>query len=190
MENDAEQRGWPALHADLARLDSATAARLKPTDSQRIQRALEIIQISGETLTEIFSRQTLTSLPYRCLGLGLQPSNRADLHQRIGTRFDAMLAHGLIDEVIHLRQKYALTDDMPSMRCVGYRQVWEMLDDKYPRAELRDRGIFATRQFAKRQLTWLRSMTDLEIVDPLGTNFVETVVARVAEFLVQKPAPN
>jgi tRNA dimethylallyltransferase len=185
IESDALQRGWPALHGDLAELDPVTAARLKATDSQRIQRALEIIRISGQPLSTLFSQQTRTELPYQSLTIGLQPSDRAVLHQRIGTRFDAMLALGLVDEVDHLRNKYPLTEDMPSMRCVGYRQVWEMLEGKFPHAELRDRGVFATRQFAKRQLTWLRSTADLEVVDPLAVNFTDTVVTRVGAFLAQ-----
>ena len=183
LELDAKQRGWPALHADLAVLDPATAARLKPFDAQRIQRALEIIQLTGQSLTHLFSKQPPASLPYRCLALGLQPASRLDLHQRIGARFDAMLAQGLIDEVIALREKYALDSDMPSMRCVGYRQVWEMLEGLSPRAELRDRGVFATRQFAKRQLTWLKSLPDLEVVDPLSVDFTPKVLARIKEFL-------
>ena len=183
IAHDAKTRGWPAMHADLARLDSTTAARLKPTDSQRVQRALEVIQISGRAMSSIFSEQTAAPLPYRCLALALVPSSRSELHQRIANRFDAMLASGLIDEVIALRKKYSLDADMPSMRCVGYRQVWEMLEGTAPAAELRERGIFATRQFAKRQLTWLRSMPEMETLDALDVEMESTARARCAEFL-------
>ena len=183
IAHDANTRGWPAMHADLARLDAATAARLKPTDSQRIQRALEVIQMSGRAMSSIFSEQTATPLPYQALPLALVPSSRAELHQRIANRFDAMLASGLVDEVIALRKKYSLTGDMPSMRCVGYRQVWEMLEGTAPAAELRERGIFATRQFAKRQLTWLRSMPEMEILDALDVEMTSMATTRCAEFL-------
>ncbi len=183
IERDAKTRGWPAMHAELARLDAATAARLKPTDSQRIQRALEVIQISGRAMSSIFSEQTATPLPYQCLALALVPSSRAVLHQRIANRFDAMLTSGLVDEVIALRKQYSLTADMPSMRCVGYRQVWEMLEGTAPQAALRERGIFATRQFAKRQLTWLRSMPEMETLDALDVEMTAMAKARVAEFL-------
>ena len=188
IERDAKQRGWPALHADLAKLDAATAARLKPTDSQRIQRALEIIQISGRPLSTLFAEQSARSLPYQCLGLGLLPSQRAELHQRIAARFDAMLANGLVDEVIGLREKYQLHADLPSMRCVGYRQVWEMLEGISAKVDLRDRGIFATRQFAKRQLTWLKSLPDLEFIDPLSAEFTAAATSRVGQFLAQNAA--
>ena len=183
IELDAKTRGWPAMHAELARLDAVTAARLKPTDSQRIQRALEVIRISGRAMSSIFSEQTTTPLPYQCLALALVPSRRAELHQRIANRFDAMLANGLVDEVIALRRKYSLTGEMPSMRCVGYRQVWEVLEGAAPSIELRERGIFATRQFAKRQLTWLRSMPEMETLDTLDTNMTSAATARCAEFL-------
>lgn len=164
----AAARGWPALHAELARLDPATAARLKPTDAQRIQRALEIVRISGRPLDELYAAQRPTPLAYRILALALVPDDRAELHARIAMRYAEMLKSGLIEEVEVLREKYRLTADLPSMRCVGYRQVWEMLEGELPRAELLDRGIYATRQFAKRQLTWLRGMTDLERLDPMN----------------------
>ena len=183
IEHDAKQRGWPALHADLALLDPISAARLKPTDAQRIQRALEIIQISGQSVTSLFEQQLAAPLPYRCLALALTPSDRARLHLRIATRFDTMLAQGLIDEVVGLRQKFPLTADMPSMRCVGYRQVWEILEGISPGAELRDRGVFATRQFAKRQLTWLKSLPNLEYLDPFDSSLRSVVMLRVADFL-------
>lgn len=179
---DAEQRGWPALHKDLAALDPVTAARLKPFDAQRIQRALEIIRLSGQPLNALFQQQA-APLPYRCLAIALTPSNRGELHQRIATRLDAMLARGLVEEILGLREKYSLTADLPSMRCVGYRQAWEMLEGNIPTAEFRDRAVFATRQFAKRQITWLRSLPALEYFDPFDPGLASTALRRVAEFL-------
>ncbi|MDD5249162.1 MAG: tRNA (adenosine(37)-N6)-dimethylallyltransferase MiaA [Rhodocyclaceae bacterium] len=166
----AQERGWPALHAELARLDPATAARLAPADSQRIQRALEVVRLTGEPLDAIFARQAADVPPYRPLALALLPGDRALLHERIARRFDAMLAGGLVAEVAMLRRRYTLHGSLPSMRCVGYRQVWEMLEGRLPAAELRDRGVFATRQFAKRQLTWLKSTPDLALIDCLDTS--------------------
>jgi tRNA dimethylallyltransferase len=179
--NDAEAaaNGWPTLHAELARLDPETAARLKPTDAQRIQRAVEVLRLSGRSLGSFFAEQKCYSLPFNTLTLALVPGDRAELHRRIEQRFDVMLASGLVDEVVALRQKYRLDAGLPSMRCVGYRQVWEMLEGQVAPAELRDRGVFATRQFAKRQLTWLRSMEGLATIDPLAANHGDAVLAAV-----------
>jgi len=179
----AATQGWPALHAELARVDPATAARLKPTDAQRIQRALEVFRLGGRTLDDRFAAQTATPLPYRVLALALLPQDRAALHQRIAARYSSMLNDGLVDEVVSLRRKYKLDAELPAMRCVGYRQVWEVLEGRLPPAELLDRGVFATRQFAKRQLTWLRSFGGIEAIDPLADKVVERSVARVREFL-------
>ncbi|MDD5295651.1 MAG: tRNA (adenosine(37)-N6)-dimethylallyltransferase MiaA [Rhodocyclaceae bacterium] len=174
IEEDAARRGWPALHADLARLDPEAAARLKPGDSQRIQRALEIVRLTGQPLAEAYaSRDGEGELPCRLVALGLLPSDRAALHQRIGARFEAMLAEGLVAEVEGLRQKYRLNASLPAMRCVGYRQVWEMLEGELPPAELRDRGVFATRQLAKRQMTWLRGFSGIHFLDCLDPSLVD-----------------
>jgi tRNA dimethylallyltransferase len=154
----AVERGWPALHSELARLDPVTAARLAPNDSQRIQRALEVVRLTGKPLGEHWQAQSRPELPFRLLTLALNAPERKVLHERIGLRFRAMLAAGLVDEVKALRSAYHLSADLPSMRCVGYRQVWEMLEGHLPMTALADRGIFATRQFAKRQLTWLRAL--------------------------------
>lgn len=183
IDAEAAARGWPALHAELAANDPETAARLKPTDAQRIQRAVEVWRLSGRTLGSFFAEQKEEALPYRCLTLALVPADRAALHRRIGQRFDAMLRDGLVDEVFRLRVTYQLDAGLPSMRCVGYRQVWEMLEGEIPRAELRERGIVATRQFAKRQLTWLRSMNELTIVDPLAAGATAMVLAKVEDHL-------
>ena len=168
IDEEAQRRGWPALHADLAALDPAAAARLKPTDAQRIQRALEVVRLTGAPLAESIARRTEAAVPYRLIQLALQPSDRAVLHARIARRFDAMLEAGLIDEVSALRRKYRLHAGLPSMRCVGYRQVWDYLEGRSDRAALREKGIAATRQLAKRQLTWLRAWEDVAPLDCLA----------------------
>lgn len=178
LEAEAAARGWPALHAELAVVDPATAARLAPNDSQRIGRALEIFRLSGTPMSALLDR-VQSELPYRVLQLALIPSDRAVLHQRIAARFDAMLAAGLLDEVETLRRRYALNADLPSMRAVGYRQAWAYLDGEIDLKDLREQGIAATRQLAKRQLTWLRSWPDVVeldcLADDLGTQAMDLV---------------
>ncbi len=171
LEAQATAVGWPAMHAELARVDAPTAARLAPADSQRIQRALEVFRITGLPLSHFHGKQSAikneagSAHSIRAYHLiSLEPVNRAWLHERIAQRFDAMLAGGFLDEVRTLRARGDLHPDLPSMRCVGYRQAWEALDGTLPMAELRDRGIFATRQLAKRQITWLRSMPQREVI--------------------------
>jgi tRNA dimethylallyltransferase len=183
IDAEAAAHGWPALHAELARLDPETAARLKPTDAQRIQRAVEVVRLTGRTLGSFFAEQQASPLPFKLLSLALVPEDRGELHRRIAQRFAAMLEAGLVDEVYRLRRRYRLDAGLPSMRCVGYRQVWEMLEGQMPRAELRDRGIYATRQFAKRQLTWLRSMDGLTLIDPLAADATSRVLAAVEAHL-------
>jgi tRNA dimethylallyltransferase len=182
LERAAAARGWPAMHAELARADPVTAARLAPNDSQRIGRALEILQLTGQPMSALLDRAQ-AALPYRVLQLALIPSDRAVLHQRIAARFDAMLAEGLLEEVKALRQAYALTVDLPSMRAVGYRQAWSYLDGEIDLAALRERGIAATRQLAKRQLTWLRSWPDVKELDCLADDLESQATARVAQHL-------
>lgn len=185
--------GWPGMHEKLALIDTETAARLQPNDAQRIQRALEVFEITGESMSRLFAKQSSEALPYRLLKIALVPSDRKVLHARIATRFDAMLKASLVDEVKALISKYpALTPDSTSMRCVGYRQTLEFLSKQhlsgqYDLAELRDRGIFATRQLAKRQLTWLRGMSrdidgTLEI-DCLAPNLHALVLQEIKQFL-------
>ena len=161
IEAEALAQGWPAMHAALAQVDPATAARLAPNDSQRISRALEVFRVSGQPISALQqgARKGAWALPAGAL-LSLEPTDRAWLHTRIAQRFDAMLAAGFLDEVKALRARGDLHPDLPSMRCVGYRQAWEALDVGTPAAlnNLRDQGIAATRQLAKRQITWLRSM--------------------------------
>jgi tRNA dimethylallyltransferase len=167
IDGEAAQRGWPAMHAELAKVDAATATRLKPNDSQRIQRALEVFRVSGRPMSELIARPAEEPLPFRPVVVGLVPSDRAVLHRRIEQRFDAMLANGLVDELRSLRERYVLRPGLPSMRCVGYRQAWQFLEGELSEEELRDRAVFATRQLAKRQLTWLRSMSGVEAFDCL-----------------------
>lgn len=165
IDDRAKREGWPALHAELARLDPQAADRLKPTDAQRIQRALEIVRLTGCSLADNYARRQSDGHAHlRFVSVAFEPSDRAWLHERIAQRFAAMLAAGLVDEVAQLRQRYVLHAGLPSMRCVGYRQAWEYLENAVDRDGLRETGIAATRQLAKRQLTWLRSMAiDLRV---------------------------
>lgn len=183
IDAEAAARGWPAMHAKLAELDPATAARLHTTDSQRLQRALEICRLSGRPMSELLAESQRQAPPYDFLQIGLLPSDRAVLHRRIEQRFDDMLRDGLDDEVRALRQKYRLSLNLPSMRCVGYRQVWEAQDGLLPPGEMRDRGVFATRQLAKRQITWLGNSFDAEIFDCLDPALADRVAGRVDAFL-------
>jgi tRNA dimethylallyltransferase len=185
IDAEADEKGWPALHRELAQRDPETAARLKPTDAQRIQRALEVLRLTGRPLGEFFSRQREQRLPYRTLALALAPADRAELHRRIALRFDQMLTEGLVEEVCSLRRKYTLDASLPAMRCVGYRQAWEMLEGRIPAPELRDRGIFATRQFAKRQLTWLKNMQEVAVLDSMNATTTETIHRTVEKFLAE-----
>jgi len=157
IEAEARKRGWPALHAELAKVDPQTAARLKPGDSQRIQRALEVCRLTGRPMSEQLAHRPPEPLPVRLLRIAIMPLDRRALHRRIEARFEAMLRAGLVEEVESLKRRHALEASLPSMRCVGYRQVWQFLEGEFDRATLRDRGVFATRQLAKRQLTWLRA---------------------------------
>ncbi|MDF3035075.1 MAG: miaA [Paucimonas sp.] len=188
LDEEAARDGVPALHKRLENLDPVTAQRLKPNDSQRIQRALEIIELTGRPMSELLSGQSRRELPFHLLSISLEPSERSVLHQRIAQRFDAMLNApdgGLLAEVEQLRARGDLHLGLPSMRCVGYRQTWEYLDGDYDLAELREKGIVATRQLAKRQLTWLRSMDDRMVIDPLVDDYDARVLAQVNAALEQ-----
>ncbi|MDZ7856433.1 tRNA (adenosine(37)-N6)-dimethylallyltransferase MiaA [Sphaerotilus sp.] len=193
LDERARAIGWPAMHALLAAIDPVTAARLSPNDAQRIQRALEVWQVSGQPLSSFhtgrFERAAATpdAAPEFPL-LSLEPTDRAWLHARVAQRFEAMLEQGLIAEVQRLRARGDLHPALPSMRCVGYRQTWEMLDGLWPAVQLPEKGIAATRQLAKRQITWLRSMAQREVIacdvgDPVGA-----VLARVMPVL-EREAP-
>lgn len=183
IEAEAAERGWPAVHAQLAQVDPGAAARIHPNDPQRLQRALEVYRVSGRTLTDFHRKTAATEdpiaapLPYRFLWLAIQPTDRAVLHARIADRFEDMLSRGLVNEVAALRARGDLSLTLPSMRSVGYRQVWQFLDGQLTYDEMVERGIIATRQLAKRQLTWLRSWVDL---NPLPVEPDESVM-RVTE---------
>ena len=185
IARSAADKGWPALHAELALVDRATAERLQPNDSQRISRAFEIFKLTGLPLSHFHQKNATENIAARAqkenagVLISLEPADRAWLHARIAQRFDAMLAAGFLDEVKALRARGDLHADLPSMRCVGYRQAWEAIEGKSPMAELRDKGIFATRQLAKRQITWLRSMPQRQVVacdDPTALQHVLNIV--------------
>ena len=196
LDAEATAKGWPAMHAELAQVDPITAARLAPADSQRIQRALEVYRISGLPLSHFHAASSAIkkeaagadSTRARAL-ISLEPADRAWLHGRIAQRFDAMLAQGFLDEVQSLRARGDLHPDLPSMRCVGYRQAWEAMDGRWPMAELRDKGIFATRQLAKRQITWLRSMPQRQVVACDAPDTLAQVMALVHTALDQQTTP-
>jgi tRNA dimethylallyltransferase len=172
LDFEFTQFGSPAMHQRLQALDPITAMRLKPNDTQRIHRALEIIQLTGQPMSALLDKTEKPELPFQLMSFSLEPSDRSVLHERISTRFDAMLSAqpSLIDEVQALRGRGDLHLGLPSMRCVGYRQAWEHLDGKTDRASMRELGIIATRQLAKRQLTWLRSMDDRISLDCLSAD--------------------
>jgi tRNA dimethylallyltransferase len=176
IDAEARSRGWPALHAELARVDPETAGRLAPGDAQRIQRALEVFRVTGAPFSRRLGGRT-DAAPFALHAIGLMPGDRSLLHERIAARFDAILAAGLVDELRDLRARYALDPGLPSMRCVGYRQAWQHLEGEYDRAELRDRGVFATRQLAKRQLTWLRAWPGLRVFDCFDPHVAPKVLA-------------
>jgi tRNA dimethylallyltransferase len=186
IEARAARASWPILHAELAKVDSATAARLEPNDAHRIQRALEVHRITGRSLSELQAMRKSEPPPFDALSLVLEPSDRAVLHRRIDERFAAMLGEGLVEEVKELRKRYRLDGGLPAMRAVGYRQVWETLEGEKPADTLAARGAAATRQLAKRQLTWLRSMDEVERLDCLRPDLADAVEARVARFLSRR----
>lgn len=177
IAKEASEQGWPALHAALASVDAATAQRLAPNDSQRIGRALEIYRASGQPMSSLIGHKVLEPVA-TCL-ISLEPENRQALHARIEARFDQMLASGLVDEVKRLYERGDLSSTLPSIRCVGYRQIWDYLDGQCSLSQAREQGIAATRQLAKRQLTWLRSMPDRHVVNCLASDAPEQVLALV-----------
>ena len=182
LEEQAHRHGLAALHEALARVDPVSAARIHPNDPQRLMRALEVYRLSGRPLSELWAEQRPETFPWRTLSIGLAPDNRAVLHQRIARRFEAMLKGGFIEEVVALRARGDLSQDLPAMKSVGYRQVWEALDGDVDLEGLRHRGIVATRQLAKRQLTWMRSWDKLEWVDSLGGDPLGDVLKLVRDF--------
>ncbi len=181
LEAQAALIGWPAMHTKLAEIDPVTATRLAPNDSQRVGRALEIWRISGTPMSELLGDAQQTDAPVPTVTISLEPSDRSVLHARIAQRFDQMLQAGLIDEVRALHQRKDLHVGLPSVRCVGYRQYWSMLDGEITPAQAREQAIAATRQLAKRQITWLRSLPGRQVVDSLSPNAVEQVLALVEQ---------
>ena len=182
----AAREGWPALHARLAQIDPITAARLEPGDAQRIQRALEVHRLTGQPLSALIGQRKAVGAAPGLLTLALEPSERAVLHQRIATRFHQMLAAGFLDEVRALRARGDLNPELPAMRAVGYRQAWQYLDSPGPHtagtrrhAEFVEAGIAATRQLAKRQLTWLRAMPDRVGLDALAPDVLAQIEHRL-----------
>jgi tRNA dimethylallyltransferase len=184
LEARAAREGWPALHAELVRLDPETAQRLKPNDAQRIQRALELCLSTGGPMSDLLGKGSEgEALPYRLLELALVPSDRAWLHVRINRRFELMLKAGLVDELRALRARYALHTGLPSMRCVGYRQAWQYLEGDIDAGQLAEQGKAATRQLAKRQLTWLRGWEGAVELDCQSVEMPERAAVQVAAFL-------
>jgi len=176
IETMAGEQGWPALHARLARVDPETAARLEPNDAQRIQRALEVYYLTNKPLSELLKKPKYVYFPYSPIRVSLVPGDREVLHARIARRFEAMLEAGLVAELKTLREEYALEAGMPAMRCVGYRQAWDHLEGRIDAAALREQGIAATRQLAKRQLTWLRAMEGITEFDCLTEDVADLVL--------------
>jgi tRNA dimethylallyltransferase len=183
IEEEAARIGWPAMHDKLRAVDPITAERLAPNDAQRINRALEIHALSGQPMSALLTGRPKLELPFSLQSFALEPNDRAVLHARIATRFDQMLGtnddDGLVAEVARLRARGDLDISLPSMRCVGYRQTWDYLDGKIDRAALRETGIIATRQLAKRQLTWLRSMPERIVIDCLGPDPAGTLLSMI-----------
>ncbi|QHI97324.1 tRNA (adenosine(37)-N6)-dimethylallyltransferase MiaA [Xylophilus rhododendri] len=197
LDAEAAERGWAALHAELALVDPATAQRLAPLDSQRIQRALEVFRATGQPLSSFHQRQqraaSAAGEPSAATLVSLEPADRAWLHRRIAQRFDTMLEQGFLDEVRSLRARGDLSLDLPSMRCVGYRQAWETLDqsaqpDARQLQDLHERGVAATRQLAKRQFTWLRSLPQRQVVPADAPDALQQVIAAVDGLLARVPA--
>jgi tRNA dimethylallyltransferase len=183
IDTMAEESGWPAMHRRLAQVDPETAARLEPNDSQRIQRALEVYFVTERPMSSILKKPKYVYFPYTPIKIALVPGDRSVLHTRIAERFETMLELGLIGELRKLRADYALDLSMPAMRCVGYRQVWHYLDGKVALATLREQAVAATRQLAKRQLTWLRSMHDLSEFDCLAEDVAAQVLMHIRQQL-------
>ncbi|MDX1379818.1 MAG: tRNA (adenosine(37)-N6)-dimethylallyltransferase MiaA [Xanthomonadales bacterium] len=183
LEAEAREHGWPELHRRLAGLDPAIAARIHPNDPQRIQRALEVIELTGRPLSELQREQGRQSLPYRVLRVIACPQPRAVLHQRIEARFAAMLEQGFLDEVRALRARGNLHRELPSMRSVGYRQAWRFLEGEIDYATMRRKAVVATRQLAKRQLTWLRQETNALCYDPTRESEQNFVIREIRKFL-------
>jgi len=183
LDAEIAQHGIEHLHSELARIDPETATRLPPSDTQRIQRAMEIYRISGQPMSVLIAQERRAEFHYRILPIALIPSERAQLHARIATRFKAILEHGLLDELTMLCEKYPLHQEVNSMRCVGYRQAWQFMEGEINKTQLLETGLAATRQLAKRQLTWLRSMPENTELDCLTSDIAQQVLNACAKQL-------
>ncbi len=189
IEAEASLHGWPRMHAQLAQIDPVAATRIKSGDIQRIQRALEVYRITGSPLSELIARARDGDAPLPTLGMALVPSDRAELHRHIAARMDTMLQAGLVEELRALRARFALLPEMPSMRCVGYRQAWQHLQGELSAPELRERAVYATRQLAKRQLTWIRATPELALFDSADAGLAEKACRLIAEHLPAQASP-
>lgn len=187
IENEAIERGWAALHQQLAEIDPETARRVHANDTQRIQRALEVYYLSGSSLSTLLAKQKQNA-GFHFINFVLFPERRAWLHERIAQRFDLMLKEGFVDEVRRLQEQWPLDLNLPSMRCVGYRQILDYLRGEYDDACMRDKGIAATRQLAKRQLTWLRHWDDALLYDSESDTFNNEIIAKTQEILDNSPS--
>ncbi|WP_283788429.1 tRNA (adenosine(37)-N6)-dimethylallyltransferase MiaA [Bermanella sp. WJH001] len=176
IEEEALEKGWPAIHEQLAQVDPESAARLNPNDPQRVQRALEVYRVTGKTLTELWAQQQQKSIPYQVVQFAICPKERKTLHERIEQRFEQMLKDGFVDEVRALYQRDDLHENLPAIRAVGYRQVWEYLDGQLSYDDMIFKGVVATRQLAKRQVTWLRSWENLHWLESEDPKLVESAL--------------
>jgi tRNA dimethylallyltransferase len=183
LETEAARVGWPAMHRRLAERDPLAATRIHPNDPQRIQRALEVIELTGQPISALQAEQGSPALDYDVLRLVACPQPRSVLHERIEQRFDTMMQEGFLEEMHGLFERGDLNPELPSMRCVGYRQAWGFLAGEYGPGEMRDKAIAATRQLAKRQLTWLRRESDALWYDPTEEDAQNQVFEKVREFL-------
>lgn len=180
--DEAEQFGWVHLHQCLAEVDAVAAQRIKPTDTQRLQRALEVFELTGKSLSHWHQQQAAEAIPYDITAVAIAPTDRAILHERIALRFHLMIENGLVDEVRRLYQRGDLNTAMPSIRAVGYRQVWQYLEGELSYDEMIERGIIATRQLAKRQMTWLKSWDDLHWIDSQSSNPLKDLLAIITNY--------
>ncbi len=183
IDDEAHQQGWAAMHQQLTQIDPVAGARIMPGDRQRIQRALEVYRLTGKPISQLQAETARSGLDADCLKLVVSPVDRAVLHQRIERRFAQMLEQGFVDEVKTLKADNRVEADSAAMRSVGYRQVWNELEN--PQGDLLQRGIYATRQLAKRQLTWLRKEVDAVWLDPTDADWIETAAARIGDFLTE-----
>ncbi|MGB0468891.1 MAG: tRNA (adenosine(37)-N6)-dimethylallyltransferase MiaA [Pontibacterium sp.] len=184
LSEEAEQLGWPEMHRRLSEVDPQSAARLNPNDSQRLQRALEVYEVTGRTLTDLWAEQQAQRFPYRLVSLAVMPADRSQLHERIALRFQIMLEQGFEAEVRALWERGDLDLSMPSVRCVGYRQMWEYFSGLWDYDTMQDKGVIATRQLAKRQVTWLRSWENLHWLEANDADIVSNALKLIDPVII------